>query len=77
MAFPFGSDRRRNLEKKLGDWDGEGVVRLRELVDTWDDVEDPDISLILAPDSLLCVQTNSSLIDNTHESTQQKGVLLL
>lgn len=51
--FPFPSLFRRNLEKKFGDCDGDGVVTLRELVETWEDVDDPDTSRILARGSML------------------------
>lgn len=71
LAFPFGSDLRRNLDKKLGDCDGEGVVTVRELVDPWDIVEDPETSLILTPGSLLFVQMSTLwLLDKMDESTE-------
>ncbi|MPC16428.1 hypothetical protein E2C01_009251 [Portunus trituberculatus] len=54
FAFPFPSDLRRNLEKKLGDCDGDGVVTmLRDEEDIWDEVEEPESSRILTPDSKL------------------------
>lgn len=51
MLFPFPSDLRNNFEKKPEDCDGEGVVRLSELADTCEEVDDPDTSRILCLDS--------------------------
>lgn len=56
LFFPFPSDLRRNFLKKFGDWEGDGVVMLWELLDIWDDVDEPDISRTLAGASTLCKQ---------------------